>query len=149
MLVTTLPTSTTNMTGLPIILRGLSLSTEPMAAPRTMFKSQIDLRLFDVLDMNSSEGLSSTHLQVLKNWTKTERGEKGQCAQNDNHADQQNAEQRSGDRERANRRRNVFLLGQAAGNRQHRNLHQEAPAQHGEAKRNVVPSSVRVEPAEG
>ena len=39
----TLPISTTNMTGLPIILRGFSLSNELEAAPRTIFKSQIDL----------------------------------------------------------------------------------------------------------
>jgi hypothetical protein len=39
----TLPISTTNITGLPIMLRGFSLSSELQAALRTKFKSQIDL----------------------------------------------------------------------------------------------------------
>jgi hypothetical protein len=42
--VITLPISTTNMTGFPIILRGLSLSSELQAALRTRFTSQTDLR---------------------------------------------------------------------------------------------------------
>ena len=37
----TLPISTTNMTGLPIILRGFSFSTESRIARRTIFHSQI------------------------------------------------------------------------------------------------------------
>ena len=39
--VITLPISTTNMTGLPIILRGFSLRKESQMARRTIFHSQI------------------------------------------------------------------------------------------------------------
>ncbi len=39
----TLPTSTTNMTGLPIILRGFSFKKQSTSACRTIFHSQIAL----------------------------------------------------------------------------------------------------------
>src|ERR1700680_4505561 len=108
MVVITLPTSTTNMTGLPIILRGLSLSTAPMAAPRTIAGSQMDLRFFNVLDMNSSECLSCVHHQVLENGTEAKRGEECQRSEDQDHADQQHAEQWRGDRKRAHRRRYIL-----------------------------------------
>ena len=48
-LVITLPISTTNMTGFPIMLRGLNLSNELQVALRTRFTSQIDLRWLAII----------------------------------------------------------------------------------------------------
>src|ERR1700722_3108207 len=94
MVVMTLPISTTNITGLPIMLRGFSLSSELQAALRTKFKSQIDLWW---LAMGSLESLSNVHQKMFKNRPQTQGRKERQSAQNQNDADQQQSEQRRRD----------------------------------------------------
>ena len=60
--VMTLPISTTNMTGLPLILRGLSFSSESQIARRTIFHSQT---AFDFLDI-SNEPSAVSHQPSAK-----------------------------------------------------------------------------------
>ena len=87
------------------------------------------------------------HQQVLKNRSQAERREECQRAHDHNHADQQRREQRRGHRKRAQRRRNILLPRQIAGDGQHRNDHQEAADQHGETACDVVPERVAFSPA--
>src|SRR5258708_28450412 len=87
--VTTLPTSTTNMTGLPIILRGLSFTIESQIALRTIFHSQTALDLL----IDASEALSGGHHQVLEDRSETECWEKGQRTDDENGSNQQHSEQ--------------------------------------------------------
>src|SRR5437764_15344688 len=107
--VITLPISTTNMTGLPIILRGSSLSSELHAAVRTRVRSQIVLRW---LAIDSLESFPRVHQKVLKNWTQAQRREEGQGAENYDDADQQQGEQRRRYGKCAERRRYIFFLRQ-------------------------------------
>ena len=62
--VITLPISTTNMTGFPIILRGFSLRKASHIARRIIFHSQIAFCFFAIVE--SSESLARSHEQVLK-----------------------------------------------------------------------------------
>ena len=96
--VITLPISTTNMTGLPIILRGLSLRTASQSARRTIFHSQIALFFFAIVE--SLKSLARTHEQVLKDRAEAQCREKCKRSHNQNHADQKGREQRSGHRKR-------------------------------------------------
>src|SRR6266496_790527 len=82
--VITLPISTTNITGLPIILRGFSLRTASRSARRTIFHSQIAFFFFAMV--NSSESLPCSHEQVLQDWTEAECREKRQRADDQNHS---------------------------------------------------------------
>ena len=67
--VTTLPTSTTNITGLRIMVRGLSFRTESHKARRTMRACQTTgFDLFVLLI--GLESLACMHQQVFENWAK-------------------------------------------------------------------------------
>src|ERR1700674_4587489 len=127
------PTSTTNITGFLMSVRGLSLANESQNARLAIFASQIDLPflIWAVMSSLSSESLARIHQQVLQNRTQAERGEKGQCADNQNHRDQQAREQWRSHRKCSQRLRHVFLARQAAGNRQDRNDHEKPAEQHG------------------
>src|SRR5450759_4051680 len=148
--VITLPTSTTNITGLPIMWRGSNFSRESTIARRTILPchTAFDFDLFLAM-FEASERLTCRHQQVLKDWSQAERREKCQRADDQNHADQKHGEQRRSNRKRSQRRRNIFLLRQIAGDRQHRDHHQETPDQHGEADGRVVPERVGIQSAEG
>ena len=82
---------------------------------------------------------------------RTERvgGEKCQRRDNQNHADQQDDENQAVRGEGAGTRRDDLFRRQRAGQREHRDLHQEAPEQHHQAKRDVIKGRVGVESAEG
>src|ERR1700674_1760906 len=101
------PTSTTNITGFLMSVRGLSLANESQNARLAIFASHIDLPFFiwAVMSSSSSESLARVHQQVLQNRAQAEGGEKGQCANDQNDGDQQASEQRSRHRERAQRLR--------------------------------------------
>src|SRR5437868_6750792 len=118
----TLPTSTTNITGLPIILRGLSFRNESQSARRTIIHSQT---AFD-LAISASESLACSHLQVFKDRSQAQRRKECQRAHNQNFPHQQHAEQRCRNRKCAERRWHVFLARQTAGYSQHGNDHEEA-----------------------
>src|ERR1019366_6576368 len=145
--VITLPTSTTNMTGLPIMWRGSSLIMESTIARRTILPCQTAFDFDLSLAMSeTSECLACRHQQVLKDWSQAERREKCQRADNYDHANQKHSEQRRSNRERPQRWRNIFLLRQIARDGQHGNDHEETPDQHGEGAGDVVPKRVGGQP---
>src|SRR6266850_1905453 len=144
--VITLLISTTNMTGLPIIFLGFSLSNASQRARRTIFHSQIALAFFAIVD--SLERLARGQEQVLKDRAQTQRREKGERSHNQDRADQQHGEKRRGHRKSSQGWRNVFLARQIAGNSQHRNDHQETAGQHRQSDGGVVPECVYGESTE-
>src|SRR6266850_4530109 len=145
--VITLLISTTNMTGLPIIFLGFSLSNASQRARRTIFHSQIALAFFAIVD--SLERLARGQEQVLKDRAQTQRREKGERSHNQDRADQQHGEKRRGHRKSSQGWRNVFLARQIAGNSQHRNDHQETAREHRQSDGGVVPECVYGESSEG
>src|SRR3981081_4275519 len=136
--VTTLPTSTTNMTGFFIMVRGLSLTTASTSARRIIFASHKLLIFFFAMfylrscvsESSASECFPRRHEQVFKYGPKTKSREKCKRAHNHNHRHQQNGEQGRSHRESPRRGRHSLFLRQVAGNRQHLNDHKEAPHQH-------------------
>src|SRR5215469_4307650 len=138
--VITLPISTTNITGFPIMWRGFSFSTEFQAALRTSFKSQIDLRWLPMVP--SLESLACVQQKMFENWSETERREERQRPQYQYDADQQKGEQGRRDRKRAQRRRHILLLSQITRNRKHRNDHEESANEHRQSDCSVVPQRV-------
>src|SRR6202165_5155017 len=134
--VMTLPTSTTNMTGLPIIFRGLSLRNASQNARLTIFHSQTAFFFVAIL---ISERLAYTHQQVLQNRPQAQSRKEGQCPHDQNHADEKRREQRRGNREGPERRWNIFLAGQVTSDGEYGQFHQEAPSQNRDGARDVVP----------
>src|SRR5437868_15481670 len=141
----TLPTSTTNITGLPIILRGLSFRNESQSARRTIFHSQT---AFD-LAISASESLACSHLQVFKDRSQAQGRKECQRAHNQDYAHQQHAEQRCRNRKCAERRWHVFLARQTACDSQHGNYHEKASNQSVQSKRGVVIQRVDAQTAKG
>src|ERR1700730_1915526 len=90
--VITLPISTTNITGLPIMVRGFNLRTASQSARLTIFHSQIAFFFFAIDER--SERLACTHEQVLKNRAQAEGREKCQRPYNYDYSDQQPGETR-------------------------------------------------------
>src|SRR5579864_240752 len=119
--VITLPISTTNMTGLPIILRGFNLTNESTIARRTIFHSQTAFlrrlsgdwpSLTDgicggvfisvvVAIATPLESFARGHQQVFKNRPEAQCREKCQRTHNDDHANQKHCEKGRGHRERS------------------------------------------------
>src|SRR6185503_20955714 len=90
--VRTLPTSTTNMTGLPIIFFGLSFLNESRTARLTICAFQIACFLVVVIVFSlraPSKCLSGVHQQMLDDWTKAEGRKESQRSYNQDHANQQ------------------------------------------------------------
>ena len=104
----TLPISTTNMTGFPIMLRGFSLTRESKSARRTIFMSQMAFDFF-FSAIVSSESLADCISRCSRIGPRLSAGKNVKRTHNQNHADQQHAEQRRGHRKCAQRRRNIFL----------------------------------------
>src|ERR1039457_6756687 len=90
------PISTTNITGFFISVRGFSLANESPNARLAISASQIDLLFLVLIVMSSfsSESLARVHQQVLEDRAQAERGEKSQCADNQDDGDEQACEQR-------------------------------------------------------
>src|SRR5258708_7245475 len=149
--VTTLPTSTTNMTGFFIIVRGSSLTMASTSARRMIFASHRLLLFFSAifcLKRSASKRFPCRHQQVFKYGSQTKRREKCERAYDHNHRHQQNGKQGRSHRERTCRSGHRFLFRQVAGNRQHRDDHEEASHQHRHCARRVVPKSVAVQAPE-
>src|SRR5690348_6871370 len=107
--VMTLPTSTTNMTGLAIILGGFSLRTESRTARRTIFHSQIAFCLAILLSYRLKD-LPCALKQMLQDRPQTQGREESERADDQDHSDQQHGEQRRCNRKRSERRRNILFL---------------------------------------
>src|SRR3977135_3044943 len=116
MLSSAAPTSTTNITGFFMSVRGFSFAKESHIARLAISASQIDLPFFvwAVMSSSSSESLARVHQQVLQYRTQAEGGEKRQRANDQNHGDEQAGEQGRGHRKRAQRLRHTVLCTQAA-----------------------------------
>src|SRR6185369_17488537 len=94
--VNTLPTSTTNMTGLPIIFFGFSFLNESRIARLTICAFQIAL-FFVVLVIVfrlPSECFSGVHQQMLDYRSQTEGRKESQRSDNQDHANQQHCKKR-------------------------------------------------------
>src|SRR5258708_6548802 len=149
--VTTLPTSTTNMTGFFIMVRGSSLTTASTSARRMIFASHKLLLFFSpifCLKRSASKRFPCRHQQVFKYGSQTKRREKCERAHDHNHRQQQNGKQRRSHRERTCRSGHRLFLRQVASNREHGNDHEEAPHQHRHCAGSVIPERVTVQPPE-
>src|SRR5215472_8844091 len=133
--VMTLPISTTNMTGLPIICRGFSLRNASQMARRTIFHSQTAffLGLFGecpnrtvgtdgivgvcvvIAIGNPLERLARDHEQMLKDRAQTQCRKECQGSHDQKHSDQERGKYRRGHRECPQRRRYIFLAREIAG----------------------------------
>src|SRR6202035_5646235 len=125
------PTSTTNITGFFMSVRGFSLANESQNARVAIFASQIDLLFFfvwvwAVIFSISLESLARIHQQVFQNRAQAEGGEKGQSANDQNHGDEQSAEERCCHRKGTQRLRHVLLSGQTPANCKNRDDHEKA-----------------------
>src|SRR5260221_11445131 len=110
--VMTAPASTTNMTGFLTIKRGSSFQNESTMALRRILRSPNEVPFawgFSV--MVSSKCLSGVHQQVLENWPEAERREKRKRSDDDDHGNKKNSEERPGNREGAQRFRNLLFRG--------------------------------------
>src|ERR1700677_1658211 len=126
------PTSTTNMTGFLIIVRGLSLRNASITATRRIAISIKDLARGDVVSViEGLKNLSGGHEQMLENRPQTESREKSERPNHYDRGYQQAAKQPAGHRKGAQGRRCDFLSSQIAGDRQYRDHHEEAAQQHG------------------
>src|SRR6202140_4989555 len=149
--VTTLPISTTNMTGFFIMVRGSSLTTASTSARRIIFASHkllLFLSAMSCLRSSASESFPCHHLQMFKYGSQTKSREKCERAHDHNHRHQQNGKQGRSHRERTRRSGHRFLLRQVAGNREHGNDHEESPHQHRHSARSVIPERVTVQAPE-
>src|SRR6266849_2302190 len=143
------PTSTTNITGFFISVRGLSFKAESQTARPTIPEVQRDfIASFDLSFMMVSKRLPRVHQQVLQNRTQAERREESQRTYNQNHRTQQHCEQRRRHRERARGRGYELLARQVASNGQNGNHRKEAAQQSGKADRRVIPKRIRVDSGE-
>src|SRR6202521_2178954 len=149
--VTTLPTSTTNITGFFIMVRGSSLTTASTSARRIILASHnllLFLSAMSCLRSSASESFPCHHLQMFKYGSQTKRREKCERSHDHNHRYQQNAKQGRSHRERTRRGGDGLFLRQVACDGQHGNNHEEAPHQHRHCARRVVPKRVTVQSPE-
>src|SRR5262245_47202575 len=152
-------TSSTNITGFFIRLRGSSLTkAEPIAGSTILGSNSADtgmrLRIFGVSIGACSgsircEQRARGHREMLDDGTERERGEEREAADDDDHAHHQADEQGAGGREGAGRRRDRFLLRERAGDRHGRDDHPETADQHRDGAGEIVEHDVSSEAGEG
>src|ERR1700722_13101903 len=128
-------TSTTNITGLRIINRGLSFRNDcPIAGIRMAGSSIADWlpRRLVLVSMSAACVVQSAlvHRWVLADGSEGEGGKEDQTTGDQDHADHEADEQTAIGRECASRDRNDLLTDQRSGDRQHRDDHQEAAHEH-------------------
>src|SRR6266508_4060302 len=153
--VSTLPTSTTNMTGLRAWTRGWSLRKLSTSAPRTMAGSNKDLlgrgwrsrALLPTGRVTVSMWLLQT--QMLDDGTEREGGEEREAGDDEGDADHHAAEQRRVGREGPRRRGRRLLAGHRAGDGEHRDDEEEPADEHRQPQRRVVPVGGGRESGEG
>src|SRR5713226_8069081 len=162
MVVTTLPTSTTNITGFLSCTRGSSFLKDSGMAARMILGSQTEIsplrRVFHCLTSIVSVGVlvlvciserpPSLHHQVLDNRPQRIRREVGQRPHNQDHANQERHEERPRRGEGAQARRHDPLPHQRAGKGQDGDDFGEASEQHDHAQRPVVEGCVTIETRE-
>src|SRR5438477_8241390 len=91
--VSTLPTSTTNITGFLIIQRGFSLRKESISAWPTICEFQrLVFLAIEFVPLERLKELSGFEHQVFEDWSQAQRREEGERAQDQNHADEQHGE---------------------------------------------------------
>ena len=83
----TLPTSTTNITGFFIIVRGFSFRNASAIARLMIFGSHRDL--FFVIAVCHQNICPAHHEQMLNNRAQAQHGKEGQCANDQDHADKE------------------------------------------------------------
>src|SRR3954454_22846735 len=120
--VSTEPTPTTNMTGLRMSVRGLSLTKLSPIARRTISGSTSLLSL-PISALRSEP-------ELLDDGAEREDGEEGQGGDDEDHAEHQSDEQRSVGRERSDRGGDAPLAHERAGQRQRGDDEEEASEQH-------------------
>src|ERR1700719_473900 len=149
MLVSTAPTSTTNITGFLTMVRGSSFRNESAVARVRIFVSVRDcFRTCETGSMKTSEGFPCCHQQVFENGPETQGREKGESSDNDNGGDEQAREQSAGYSEGANGFRNDSFFCEASGDSQYWNDHEKAAQQLGDRGAGVVPHGVGVQTSE-
>src|SRR5215218_3787172 len=142
----TLPTRTTNITGLRTWTRGSSLPKAAPTAARTIAGSN---SFFGVAMGRLSEQLAGALEQVLDDRPEGERREEGEGADDHDHADQQADEQGGVGREGPRPGRDLLLGGQAAGDGQDGQDRQEAPGEQRQRPGQVVEGRVAGQAGEG
>src|SRR6266487_1159353 len=146
MVVITLPTSTTNITGFLSCTRGSSFLNESGIARRMILGSQIEIaplrRVLHCLTSKESLIISESpprvHQQILNNRSQRIRREVGERSHDQDYADQEAHEQRSRRGEGAQSRRHDPLLDQGAAKGHDGDQEGETPDQHRQAPRPVV-----------
>src|SRR5215510_7100149 len=155
-------TSTTNMTGFLISVRGSSLAKAEPTAGHTIFGSNsadtgVRLRVVAISsDMDVTPKLvrhceqgAGLHREMLDDRPERERGKVDEAANDEDHADEEADEQRAVGWERTCRGRHGLLHDQGARHRHHRNDDEVASDQHRQAARRVVPRRIPGESGEG
>src|SRR5580704_12433305 len=143
--VMTAPTSTTNITGFLIIMRGFSFQKESTIALRSIFLSASELLFaWGAGVIGSSKTLSGIHQQMFQNRAKAQGREEGERAHDKDDADEQYGEQRPGDWKSTQRFRDMFLRRQVSRYRQNRNDSEEASKQHRKPGGHEIPRRGRV-----
>src|SRR5262245_11187138 len=146
--VRTLPTSTTNMTGLRTCMRGSSLRNESTSAPRTVVGSNSE-RALACVDMREGVLASGGQHQLLDDRSQRERRDEGERPNDDDDADQHRDEERRVRRERPGARRHELLPRQRAGDGERGDGEPVARHQQRDAAEQVVEGNVGVEAREG
>src|SRR5579864_1598210 len=139
-----LPTSTTNITGFFIIVRGWSLRAASRVATRMISGFHRDFAWV----ATTSKDLAFHHEKVFHNRPQAQRREERERSDDEHDAHEERREERRRHGERPRRRRHAFLHAEVPGDGEHRQDHQEAADERGHAERVVVPGRVRAQPAE-
>src|SRR5271165_4261023 len=138
------------MTGFLIIVRGFSFRKESTIAVFRIFASVSafdftwDARSMVSLEESSLKCLAGKHQQMLQDGAKAQCREKGQRANNQNGANQQNAKERAGHGKSAKRSRADFFSRKISRDRENWNHYKKSTQQHGDGGACVVPGGVRV-----
>src|SRR5262252_1455896 len=155
--VSSVTTSSTNMTGFFMRVRGSSLTkAEPIAGITIMGSNSAEtgmrLRIWVSIGAHSGsirrEGGAGDHREMLDQRAERERREEGEAADDDDDADDEADKQPAGGREGAERGRHGLLGRERAGDRHGRNDHPEAADQHRDGERDVVEQRIPREAGE-
>src|SRR5205807_1262139 len=158
---TTLPTSTTNITGFLSCTRGSSFLKDSGIAARMIFGSKMEMsplrRVFHCLTSKESvcisvfisEGPPRLHQQMFDNWPQRVRWEVGQRSHDHDHADQEGYKERTRRGEGAQPGRHHLFDDQRAAKGQDGDELGKAADQHRKAQRPVVKGRVACQPGEG
>src|ERR1700752_5244209 len=127
MVVSTAPTSTTNITGFLTMVRGCNLRNESPTARDMMALSRSDFfRIWATWSIGASEEFSCLHQQVFENWPETQGREKGKSADDQHGGNEQTGEETAGDGESSRGFGNGLLPGEATGDGHDGDDHEEA-----------------------